>query len=95
MSVSISEFDKIAKDEWVNHNSKLVDDEDYIPFNEWLAENDTEYRQKYGIYRDHNKYRYLPNNTNFKGSDVCPCCDCSCTFSVGEEICNDCLNVLE
>ena len=95
MNISITEFNKIAKDEWVNYNSKLVHNEDYIPFNEWLAENDAEYRKKYGIYRDHNKYRYLVNNDNFKGSDICSCCDNNCILEAGEEICNDCISVTE
>ena len=90
-NTTINEIKPIVRADWHNYQSNVHDQDDGMPFNEWLSENKAEYLSKYGIYYSYDRYMYAENNVNFTGNDVCPVCEEQCKLT-DDEICDNCIN---
>lgn len=92
-TTTIPEFRQISIQEWRKYNSNKHE-EDQSPYEEFLSENNEEYKKKYGIQYIDGNHQYCRSNSNWSGDDVCDCCECYYNSETegSDGMCDDCLN---
>jgi hypothetical protein len=96
-NTTIKQFETIARQELAKHNKGKHED-DTLTYQEWLSENATDYANRYSITIGHESgaIMYTETNTNFKGNDICSCCDehydaeKNAVGNRSDELCDEC-----